>query len=305
MKGATVLRIGIFGVGSIGQTIATALDAGRIDAQLVAIADLDKQKAEAFAAKLASRPRVVSLHELIQRTDLTVEAAGQEALREFVPKALAAGRDMLIMSVGGLLGHDEWFRQAAEKDCRIYVPSGAIAGLDGIKSGSIGYVQCAMLTSRKPIAALRGTKYVVEHNVPLDNLTEETVIFEGTAEEAARAFPHHIERGCVSPAGRGADRAGAGASGRRARRKQERSRNSHAGRIWEAVGGRRKRAVQGESAHLAAGCFFGPRNLDKPYPRPARRNLARLVRSANRLLPHQGSASLKQSVRWKNLLFEL
>ena len=46
-----------------------------------------------------------------------------------------------------------------------------------------------MLTSRKPIAALRGTKYVVEHNVHLDNLTEETVIFEGTAEEAARAFP--------------------------------------------------------------------------------------------------------------------
>jgi aspartate dehydrogenase len=69
------------------------------------------------------------------------------------------------------------------------VPSGAIAGLDGIKSASMGYVQSALLTSRKPIAALRGTKYVVEHNIQLESLSEETVIFEGTAEEAACAFP--------------------------------------------------------------------------------------------------------------------
>jgi aspartate dehydrogenase len=110
-------------------------------------------------------------------------------LLDFVPKAFAAGRDMLIMSVGGLLGHEDWFRQATEKGCRIYVPSGAIAGLDGIKSASMGYVQSAVLTSRKPIAALRGTKYVVDNNIPLDTFHEETVIFEGTAEEAARAFP--------------------------------------------------------------------------------------------------------------------
>jgi len=96
---------------------------------------------------------------------------------------------MLIMSVGGLLGHEDWFRQATEKGCRIYVPSGAIAGLDGIKSASMGYLQSAVLTSRKPIAALRGTKYVVDNNIPLDTFHEETVIFEGTAEEAARAFP--------------------------------------------------------------------------------------------------------------------
>ena len=63
---------------------------------------------------------------------------------------------MLIMSVGGLLGRDEWFREAAEKGCRIYVPSGAIAGLDGIKSASVGRIDSAVLTSRKPIAALQG-----------------------------------------------------------------------------------------------------------------------------------------------------
>jgi len=183
------LRVGIFGVGSIGRSLATALDAKRVDADLVAICDQDSQKAQSLAAELASKPRVVSVHELIQRADLVVEAASQSALLELVPKALAAGRDILVMSVGGLLGHDDWFRQAGEKGCRIYVPSGAIAGLDGIKSASMGYIQSATLTSRKPIAALRGTKYVADHNIQLEALKEETVIFEGTAEEAASAFP--------------------------------------------------------------------------------------------------------------------
>ena len=189
MNAAIRLRVGILGVGSIGRTLAAALDAKRIDADLVAIADQDEQRAESVAAALTTRPRVVSLHELVQRADLVVEAASQNALLDFVPKAFAAGRDMLIMSVGGLLGHEDWFRQASEKGCRIYVPSGAIAGLDGIKSASMGYLQSAVLTSRKPIAALHGTKYVVDNNVPLDTFHEETVIFEGTAEEAARAFP--------------------------------------------------------------------------------------------------------------------
>ncbi len=189
MNASIALRVGILGAGSIGRTLATALDAKRIAAELVAIADQDSERAEALAEQLSSKPRVVSVHELIQRADLVVEAASQAALLEFVPKALAAGRDIMIMSVGGLLGHDDWFRQAAENGCRIYVPSGAIAGLDGIKSAAVGYIQSVTLTSRKPIGALRGAKYVVERGIPLESFQEETVIFEGTPEEAARAFP--------------------------------------------------------------------------------------------------------------------
>lgn len=82
-----------------------------------------------------------------------------------------------------------WLRQAREKSCRIYVPSGAIAGLDGIKSASIGRIESALLSSRKPVAALIGSKQVVERNLPLDSFTEDTLIFEGLVEEAARAFP--------------------------------------------------------------------------------------------------------------------
>ena len=183
------LKIGILGVGSIGQTVANAIDRGSINVELVAISDQDASRAEGFAAVLSSRPPMVSMDELIDRTDLVVEAAGQAALCELVPKALARRRDLLILSVGGLLGHNEWFLEAEEKGCRIYIPSGAIAGLDGIKSASMGRIDCAVLTSRKPAAALRGTKYVAERGIAVDEMTQETIIFDGTAEEAARAFP--------------------------------------------------------------------------------------------------------------------
>ncbi|MGO9588683.1 MAG: aspartate dehydrogenase [Candidatus Acidiferrales bacterium] len=184
-----MLKIGLLGVGAIGRTIAMALDQKQVDAELVALSDQDCNRAKSLSSELSGHPPVVSIDEMIERCELAVEAASQAALPEFVPKALTRGRDMLIMSVGGLLGREEWFRQAREKGCHIYVPSGAIAGLDGIKSASIGRIESALLTSRKPVAALKGSKYVVDRDLPLDTFKEDTVIFEGLAEEAARAFP--------------------------------------------------------------------------------------------------------------------
>jgi len=188
-----MLKIGILGVGAIGRTIATALDCKpgekQIDAELVALSDQDHARAEALSSELSTHPPVLSIDEMIERSELAVEAASQAALAEFAPKALARGRDMLIMSVGGLLGREEWFRHAGQKGCRIYVPSGAIAGLDGIKSASAGRIDSAELTSRKPIAALKGSKYVLDRGIDLESFQEDTVIFDGSAEEAARAFP--------------------------------------------------------------------------------------------------------------------
>ncbi len=184
-----MLKIGLLGVGAIGKTIATALDQKQVDASLVALSDQDCARAKQLSSELSTHPPVLPVEEMIDRCELAVEAASQAALSDFVPKALAHGRDMLIMSVGGLLGRDEWFREANAKGCRIYVPSGAIAGLDGIKSASIGRIDSAELTSRKPVKALAGSKYVLDRGIQLDGMKEDTVIFDGPAEEAARAFP--------------------------------------------------------------------------------------------------------------------
>ena len=160
-----MLKVGILGTGAIGTIVANAIDRKQVDAELVALADQDSDRAKDLAAKLSSHSPVVSIEEMIDRSDLCFEAASQAALECFVPKALERGRDMLIMSVGGLLGRQDWFRQAAERGCRIHVPSGALAGLDGIKSASIGRLDSVTLTSRKPVAALLDTRYVVDHGL--------------------------------------------------------------------------------------------------------------------------------------------
>jgi aspartate dehydrogenase len=186
---SAALKVGLLGVGAIGQNLATAIDAEPHRAALAAITDQDRPRAEKFAAQLKTQPAVVELDELVRRSDLVIEAASQAALPEIVPRALRAQKDLMIMSVGGLLEHDEWFVEAERQGCRIHVPSGAIAGLDGLRAAAMGRLSLVILTSRKPIAALRSAKYVTERRIDLDRLKEETVLFEGPPEDACRAFP--------------------------------------------------------------------------------------------------------------------
>jgi aspartate dehydrogenase len=183
------LRVGIAGVGAIGQLLAKALDRGEVRADLAGIADPDRALAEKVAGALTHQAPIFSLDELVSRSDLVVEAARQEALAEIVPKVLGAGKDLMVMSAGGLIGREDWFRMAEDRGRRIYVPSGAIAGLDGLKAACRGRMDLVTLTSRKPVAALRGTKYVVEKGIDVDAFQSETIIFDGPPEAACKAFP--------------------------------------------------------------------------------------------------------------------
>jgi predicted dinucleotide-utilizing enzyme len=73
MESSTVMKVGILGVGAIGQMMAEALDRGGQErAVLVAIADQDRDKAEQFAMRLTNVPPIVSLDELVRRADLIV-----------------------------------------------------------------------------------------------------------------------------------------------------------------------------------------------------------------------------------------
>ena len=183
------LKVGLLGVGAIGQILATALDAETSRAILVAVADRDRARAERSAAQLKAHPPVVESDELVRLSDLIIEAASQAALPDIVPRALRAQKDLMVMSVGGLLENEEWFAEAERQGCRIHVPSGAIAGLDGLRAAAMGRLSLVILTSRKPVAALRGAKYLTERRIDLERLKEETVLFEGPPEDACRAFP--------------------------------------------------------------------------------------------------------------------
>ena len=200
------MRIGIVGLGTIGQALANALDRGEIAAQLTAVHSRNMVQAQAFAHTLRRVPAVVDLPGVIAHCDLVIEAATQEALSAMAPGILEAGKDLMILSVGAMLDHPEWPALAARHGCRLYVPSGAIVGLDGLKGACMGRIDAVTITTRKPPQGLAGAPYVEAHNIDVYTFTTETVIFEGSAREACQGFPANVNvAAALSLAGIGPD----------------------------------------------------------------------------------------------------
>ena len=208
------LGVGLIGCGAIGTVLAHAIDEGQAgNARLVIMYDLIIEKARALAERLKSKPIVAnSFRELIECRDvsLVIEAASQDAVRSYAIEILKAGKDLMIMSVGALVDSaltSRIRRCAVEAGRKVYIPSGAIAGLDGIKSAAVGRIGSVTLTTRKPIRALMGAPYFKEGGIKLENLKEPTIIYEGAAVEACRLFPANVNvAAALSLAGIGPER---------------------------------------------------------------------------------------------------
>ncbi|MCL6582095.1 MAG: aspartate dehydrogenase [bacterium] len=200
-------KIGVVGCGTIGKQVCLAIDQGKIAAELVAVADMDAVKARRVVDELTSPCEVLPIPELVRRTDLVVEAASQKVVPTLVEMVLDQGKEALIMSVGGLLPFNWGWDRLAESGARLYIPSGAIAGLDALKAANLSKIYSVTLTTRKPPRGLKGAPYCLEKGIDLDTLDREMVIFEGSAQEATSAFPQNINvAATLSLAGLGPER---------------------------------------------------------------------------------------------------
>ncbi len=180
----------------MGTQIAQAIDSGRINAVLTHVYDQDSGRAESLVARLGTRPEIVQNAHLLSsnRTDLVVEAASQDAVRDVALSVIQNRKDLMIMSVGALL--DESVFEVLSDACRefkktIYLPSGAIAGLDGLKAVR-DELEWITLTSTKHPKSLRGARFFETSGTDIDAITGPEVIFEGTAGEAVSQFPANI-----------------------------------------------------------------------------------------------------------------
>ncbi|MCI0794034.1 MAG: DUF108 domain-containing protein, partial [Chloroflexi bacterium] len=135
------------------------------------------------------------------------ETAGGHVVPELARDTFAAGKDLMVISIGALLDHPEIIQQSRDSGCRLLAPSGAIAGLDGIKSACAGRVDRVSMVSRKPPQALEGAPYLLEHGISLAGLEQELEVFSGSAREACKGFPANLNvSAAVSLAGIGPDR---------------------------------------------------------------------------------------------------
>ena len=180
-----MIKVGIVGMGVIGKAVARAASGDIPGVTLAGVTVRNPATAVGYPA--------YPLDELVLRSDLIVEAATRMALREFGPTVLAAGKHLMVLSVGALIGVlDEWARLAEKHGGRILVPSGAIAGLDGVKGAREGAITSITMETRKPPRGLAGAPYIEERHIDLDAIREETLIFEGPATEAVKAFPANV-----------------------------------------------------------------------------------------------------------------
>ncbi|MBN1234912.1 MAG: DUF108 domain-containing protein, partial [Methanotrichaceae archaeon] len=189
------IKIGLVGCGAIGAEIAKAVDCGAIDANLVAVCDHNAVTAAALIDSLQHKPVKAKLEELVSLSEVIVEAASQRAVPAIARAALVKGKKLMIMSVGAL-ADIEFFTEvkglAKEHGSLVYLPSGAISGLDGLKSASMGTIRKVTLTTTKNPIGLKGAPFILENKIDLDALAGPTLIFEGSALQAVKAFPANV-----------------------------------------------------------------------------------------------------------------
>jgi aspartate dehydrogenase len=201
------MNVGVVGLGAIGRPVCRALDEGIAGLTLIGATARDRERGERFLKSLGTPAPFLSLEALVAASDLVVEASTQAHLEEIAPKTLGAGKDLVVLSCGGLLGRQDWIALAESRRCRIHVPSGAIAGLDGVKGARVGAVTAVTMETRKPPRGLAGAPWIERQRIDLEAITEPTVIYEGPATEACRAFPANVNvLAALSLAGIGPER---------------------------------------------------------------------------------------------------
>lgn len=196
--------IGLMGCGTIGTPLAMAIDSGRVaNASLSGLFDIVDENARDLKTKLKSTPQVY--HNFDQFADSTadiiIEAASQQAVKNFAKRIIESGKDVMVMSVGALadtlfLAELLQLTPIRNGHSKIYVPSGAIAGIDAIRS--VRHIADSIsLTTKKSPKALAGAPFFTTRNVSLDNITKVTEIYEGPAVEAVKLFPANVNVAAV------------------------------------------------------------------------------------------------------------
>ena len=195
-------NISIIGCGAIGSEVALSVDRMMIGNVIISsFLDIKLENAEILKSKLSNNNPIVFNNfsdyiesDNLKDVDLVVEAASQSALTSYLNPIILLKKDILVMSVGAFANPDffsEVIKNVEKNDINLYVPSGAIAGIDAIKSvrNSISYVT---LTTTKNPDSLKDSPFFKKTNLTLDSIKKRTLIFEGSAIEAVQNFPANV-----------------------------------------------------------------------------------------------------------------
>ncbi|WP_449279052.1 aspartate dehydrogenase domain-containing protein [Leucobacter sp. GX24907] len=200
------LRVAVLGHGAIGSKVAEELASGRVTgAELVGVIGRSGSGSVVGSSRTQRHDhRRLTLDAALEAADLVVECAGGEAVREHGPAIVAAGRTLLVVSVGALaepgLRHE--LLECGPGTCLL--STGAIGGLDILRAANRGSgLSTASLTSTKRAATLVQPWMSADQAEQLRTTTTPYALFEGGIEEAIRLFPASLNVGVALAAATG------------------------------------------------------------------------------------------------------
>ena len=120
-----VKKVGLIGCGAIGTVLAEAIERKLVDCRELVVYDVEPAKAQKLKASINFPVIIVgNIDELIaQKPKVIVEAASQQAVKDYIAKIVSSGTELIVMSAGALLDLNV-------NSSKIHFTSGAIGGLD-------------------------------------------------------------------------------------------------------------------------------------------------------------------------------
>ncbi len=182
------MRVGFLGCGKIGQSILTDLSK-RSNIEISYIQDPFYQNERYNVIKKSDK-------NLLEPTDLVIESAMSDVLKENMDEILQYS-DVLVFSVTAFADEDFYKHTLflMEKyQHKVYLPHGAILGIDGIADGRMLIQQVRIVTTKNPKSLGREDK-------------TKTIVYEGKCREACGLYPRNVNvHATIALAGIGFDR---------------------------------------------------------------------------------------------------
>jgi len=184
-------NIALIGCGAIGAVVAESLHTELRDSFTLAyFCDSSPDKAESLAQRLGGK--TAHYEDAIPCCDIVLEAGTAAAMPTILRAAWRHRKPCVAMSVGGFALDPALLEEAEQAACPVYLPSGAIAGLDGVLAlRELGLDEVSLTTTKHP-RSLAGVPYLEQQGFTLANLSGPLTVFEGSADQAIRHFPANV-----------------------------------------------------------------------------------------------------------------
>ena len=186
---AGMLGVAIAGFGSIGRLVGRHLDQGLAGLRLVSVSARNLDRARDHLKGFRSPVDAVPLARIADGADVVVDCAVPDVFRDAVTPAIERGRTVLTVNATALIEHPDIIARAETTGARLILVSGSVLGFDALRAANVGTINSVLMVTRKPPLSMLHSSWLRERGIDVRAIDRATRIFEGSAREAARAFP--------------------------------------------------------------------------------------------------------------------